>query len=199
MHPRRGILQHELAAATGVDEGFTSRIVSRLEEDGLVVREANGAIQPGDPALLLDAWREAYDFARHPIVRGHVAARSGEELLDRLSSVLRARGAGHAATGLAAAWVQARFGGFRIATIYLQDEPPASLLDALSFREELRGANVWLALPNDAGVFQGASDLRVVRCVHPVQTYLDLKGHPERAEEAAEQVRKNLLNWGRGG
>jgi len=31
--------------------------------------------------------------------------------------------------------------------------------------------------------------------VHPVQAYLDLKDQPERAKEAAEQLRSELLKW----
>jgi hypothetical protein len=35
---------------------------------------------------------------------------------------------------------------------------------------------------------------RGVRCVHPVQVYLDLKDHPERSAEAAQQLRRKLLS-----
>lgn len=55
----------------------------------------------------------------------------------------------------------------------------------------------WLVVPKDAGVFHGSRDLDGLRCVHPVQAYLDLQGHPERSEEASESVREALLNWGR--
>ncbi|HKZ20357.1 MAG TPA: MarR family transcriptional regulator [Acidimicrobiia bacterium] len=194
MHPAQAIAQRELAVAAGVDEGFTSRIVSRLEEDNLVVRETSGAIRPRNPGVLLDAWREVYDFGKHVILHGHVAARSGDELLRRLASTLRDRGVDHAATGLGAAWLYTRFGGFRIVTFYLRDEPPPALLQALSFREESRGANTWIVTPNDDGVFQDARHLDGVRCVHPIQTYLDLKGHPERASEAAAQVRLKIFD-----
>jgi len=64
----------------------------------------------------------------------------------------------------------------------------------VGLREEPQGENVWLVVPNDVGVFQGAADHQGVRCVHPVQVYLDLKGHPERAVEAAEQLRRQVLN-----
>ena len=63
----------------------------------------------------------------------------------------------------------------------------------LGFREEPRGANTWLVTPNDEGVFDGAEVVNGIRCVHPVQAYLDLKSHPERATEAAEELRKRLL------
>jgi len=39
--------------------------------------------------LLLDAWAEEYDFAQHNIVKGHVAARTGEALMAQVTSVLR--------------------------------------------------------------------------------------------------------------
>ena len=65
----------------------------------------------------------------------------------------------------------------------------------MSFREDPQGANVWLVLPNDDGVFHGADEQDGLRCVHPVQVYLDLEGHTERAQEAADHLRAELLNW----
>jgi hypothetical protein len=69
-------------------------------------------------------------------------------------------------------------------------------LAEVGFHEESRGGNLWLFIPKDAGVFQGAGEVDGIRCVHPVQVYLDLKEHPERAAEAAEKLRKDFLNWG---
>ncbi len=195
LHPGRPMTQREIAQATEMDEGFTSRIVARLEEDGLIVRDPGGAIRASDPDLLLDAWREAYDFSKHEVVEGHIAARSGDALLRRLANELRERGAEHAATGLAAAWLLDGFAGFRIVTMYIAERPPAQLLEGMGFREDAPGANVWLVMPDDRGVFQGASDRGGVRCVHPVQAYLDLKEHPERASEAATRLRAELLIW----
>lgn len=199
MHPTQAMNQHHIARETDMGRGFTSRIVAKLLEDGLVVRDADGAIRPRDPDLLLDAWSEDYDFSKHEILRGHIAARSGDELLDHLGEQLREQGVDYAATGLAAAWRLTRFAGFRLATLYLQKEPASSLLEEISFRDDPRGANVWLVVPNDAGVFQGASMQRGIRCVHPVQVYLDLEHHPERAQEAAEHLRAQLLKWGTDG
>lgn len=195
MHPDRAATQTEIAEATRMDRGFTSRIVGRLVDDGLVVRERDGNLRAPNPGLLLDAWHEAYDFSRHQILRGHVAARSGDGLLKKLAAQLRDREVEHAATGLAAAWLLTRFAAFRIVSLYLAAEPSDVLLSELGFREEPRGANVWLAVPKDEGVFDGAGEHEGVRCVHPVQAYLDLKGHPERAEDAAAQLRRQHLRW----
>jgi len=195
MHPDQPATQREIARATDMDEGFTSRIVAKLEADDLVLRASGGAIRARDPNLLLDAWRESYGFSRHHIRRGHVPARSGDALLRRLAGELRDRQIEYAATGLAAAWVLARFAGFRIVTLYLPEPPRPQILDDLGFREEDSGANVWLAVPDDEGVLHGAAERDGVRCVHPVQAYLDLKSHPERAAEAAKQPRAALLTW----
>lgn len=195
LHPGESMTQREIARATDMDEGFTSRIVARLEDDELVVREPDGAIRARDPDLLLDAWREDYDFSKHEIVKGYVPARSGDALLRRIAGELRSLETDHAATGMAAAWLLTRFAGFRVVAIYVAELPSSEALDHLGFREDAPGANVWLVVPTDGGVFQGASDRDGVRCVHPVQAYLDLKGHPERADEAAAHLRAELLTW----
>lgn len=196
MHLNQPLTQRELATATKMDEGFTSRIVAKLKKDELIVRDPSGRIRARDPNLLLDAWAESYSFTKHRILRGHIPARTAEAQLRAMTEVLAKKRQPYAATGLAAAWLLDRFAGFRIVTIYLASDPEAPLLEQLGFREAESGANTWLVVPNDEGVFQGASDRDGVRCAHPIQVYLDLKEHPERAKEAAEQLRMDLLKWG---
>ena len=195
MHPAEFLTQREIARATHTDEGYTSRIVGKLEDDGLISRDDSGAIKPRDPDLLLDAWREVYDFSKHRIIRGHVAARAGDALLHQLADALAKASIDYAATGLAAAWLLDRFAGFRTVTLYVPEAPASDLQSALSFREDTRGANVWLVIPNDEGVFHEAATRDGVRCVHPVQAYLDLHAHPERADEAAQKLRAERLKW----
>ena len=71
------------------------------------------------------------------------------------------------------------------------------LVKQLRFREDRRGANTWFVVPNDEGVFSCGRTMAGVNCVHPVQAYLDLQEHPERAAEAAEELKYRLLNWDR--
>lgn len=195
MHADDPVKQRDLAQATEMDEGFTSRIVSRLEEENFVLRGQNGEIKLRDSDLLLDAWREAYDFSMHQVIHGHLAARSGEDAMRLLAAGLQSQGVRYAATGLAAAWLLTKFSGFRLATMYVAELPTSEALETLGFREEERGANVWLVVPKDEGVFQGGGERDGIACVHPVQAYLDLKDQPERAKEAAEQLRAEFLNW----
>lgn len=195
LHPTKSFTQRKLAEATGIDEGFTSRIVRKLEDDRLLVREENGAVKPRDPATLLDSWHEAYDFSKHQIIEGHIAARSSDELLKQVVKYFKKESIRYAATGLAGAWLLNKFAGFRLVSVYLAEEPTDLLLDSIGFREESRGSNIWLIVPKDEGVFHGASAKDGIHCVHPVQVYLDLKAHPERSTEAARSLRAKYLNW----
>lgn len=195
IHPKREMSQREIASATDMSEGFTSKIVARLAADRLVVRTQNGKIKVKDPNLLLDAWAEKYRFDRHRVIRGHVPSRTTESLLANLSEHFHAESIGYAATGLSAAWQLTHFAAYRIVSVYIERDLPNSRIEELGFREDDRGANTWLVIPNDRGVFQGSSMREGVRCVHPVQVYLDLLGHPERASEAADRVRSDYLKW----
>lgn len=195
IHAPAALSQREIARATGLSEGFVSKIVARLISESYVTREASGGIKIKNPQLLLDAWRAEDRFDRHQLIQGHVAARSGDALARFVGDTLAAASLKHAATGLTAAWQMTRFAAFRTATFFLAEPPTPDLREALGFREDARGANLWLVVPRDQGVFQGAELRDGLRCVHPVQAYVDLKAQPERAAEAADQLRNELLIW----
>ena len=195
LNPRQFQTQIEIARATRLDDGYVSKLVRRFKQEQFVIEDERGAIRPRDPDVLLDAWQDAYDFKKHHIIKGHVSARSGESLLDSLAIVLDKQKVGFAATGLSAAWLWTKFAGFRIATIYLHEEPTQDLLSDLKFVEEESGANTWLVIPNDDGVFDGSKKLPDIPCVSALQVYLDLQSHPERAKEAATSIRQRYLNW----
>jgi hypothetical protein len=88
---------------------------------------------------------------------------------------------------------------FQLATIYVREPPTQKLLDILQSEHELSfqggdaSANVWLLVPKDDGVFQGAYFKDGVRTVHPVQAYLDLAAHPENPETARRLIRRRFL------
>jgi len=195
LDPERWWLQQELAESGDLGAGYVSRICKRLESERFIERNADRAVRPRDAHLLLDAWRNRYDFAAHKIVRGHVSARSGEELASRVSSVLEDSKHRYAMTGLAAAWLIAPFANYRLVSVYLDASPNAELLEELKCRREERGSNLWLVHPNDAGVFQGGEHVDGMACVSALQVYLDLGAMPERSEEAAEHLRKERFRW----
>ena len=116
----------------------------------------------------------------------------GDALLRFVSDVLVEQRIEHAVTGPAAAWALTRFAAFRIATLYSPTDPSPALLEQLGCCKDPRGANLWLTVPKDAGVFQGAVEKGGIRCVHPAQVYVDLKDQPERATDVAEHLRRKI-------
>ena len=190
--------QTELARVTRLSAGYLSRLLPRYEEAGFIERCQEGRslrYRVTNPDSLLDAWRADYDFSRHTILRGHVASRGGPELLRELSATLTGQNVEYAATGLAGAWMWEPFAAFRTVALYLQDLPGQDMLTAIGFHEGTRGSNTWLVVPDDAGVFTGAMERDGIRYVSPIQAYLDLKGQPERAEEARAELRRVHLAW----
>jgi|JI10StandDraft_1071094.scaffolds.fasta_scaffold198914_2 hypothetical protein len=188
------LTQAELVAATGLSQGFVSRIVTSLEEKGYVHRDAGKVVLESRRGLLVD-WDAGYDFSRHTVVRGHSPNAMSETPATTLGALLHDIDVRHAATGLAAAWLLAPFAGFRITTFFVERALEEAELKRLQFRETDKGANVWLVVPQDAGVFFGMTTEHDIPCVHPVQAYLDLGAHPERATEAKSALVERRLGW----
>lgn len=193
LHPGTPFRQRDIARATRMSQAFVSRILKRLRDAALVVRDADDRVVVAEPERLLEAWAEAYTVRDHRIVAGIFPGRGGPESVKALSEGLRDAGIRHAATGLAGAWFLTPHAKFRLATMYVERRPSREVLAKLGFQEEERGANAWLVIPRDDGVFDGVTEQQGVPCAAPVQVLLDLKGHPERAAEAAEALRPLVL------
>jgi hypothetical protein len=195
LHAKQFQTQANLSRQTGLGDGYVSKIVRRLEHEQYIDANKEGAVRPRDPNLLLDAWHDVYDFNHHRIIKGHVPARTGDELLKRVVNELGHEKLDWAVTGLGAAWLYTSFAAFRLATVYLSSMPSRDLLREIEFSDEPKGANLWLVLPDDEGVFQARQEQGGIQCVSALQAYLDLKGHPERAKDAAVELRRTLLQW----
>ncbi|MDQ6788328.1 MAG: type IV toxin-antitoxin system AbiEi family antitoxin [Acidobacteriota bacterium] len=198
INPQTPLTQRELARKTDLNETLVGRLVRELERENLLIRNEKGAVWPANPGLLLDAWEDSYKFEKHHIISCFSAQRTGEETMRSVAEGLEKNGIEYAATGLAGAWLLSHFASFRIATFYLRNTPAPDLLKKLKITEQSnKGGNIWLVVPNDTGVFDGAAKrYSAICCAHPVQVYLDLKSHPERAREAAEAIREEYLRWG---
>ena len=190
-------LQSELVEITKLDKGHVSRIIRSLEADALIDRAEDGAIRTRDRELLLDSWREAYNFSKHSVIRGHIAARTGLSLAQSICEWLDLEGIEHALTGLASAWLYTQFSDFRTVTVFRQDPLGAEAQRVLGFTQRDRGANTWLVLPKEKSVFWETQRREGMKTVHPIQAYLDLKSQPERADDAATELRKLVLTESR--
>lgn len=187
-HPR-AVSQHDLVTETGLAKGFASDTLRRLAEPGWIQRDRDGLWTVGHPGALLDAWRAEHDFDAHRRTTGSIVAAHGTDLLRRVTSVGREHGLRFAFTGLASAWQRRGFVRFRLATLYVEPSVDETWLTAMGFHAEPSGGNLWIVTPRDPGVFVGGADVGGVPCVSSIQTWVDLKGHPERANEAADDLR----------
>jgi hypothetical protein len=184
--------QVDIAERLSLDDGYVSRIVRRLEEEQFLDRDGK-QVRPRNPDLLLDAWADDYRFDRHDIVIAH-ATGSGIELARILSTRLMGAAIGHAFTGLASAWALTGYARFRLNTVYVEGDP-RDAANAIDLRRNERGANLQLVGPDDTGVFLGQREVSELPCVSPIQTYLDLQHLPERADDAAQELRNAHKLW----
>lgn len=196
MHPGQAFSQPELRNQIHLDPGYLSRLIKRLCAEGLLLKDAAGDIRTDQPDLLLQAWHDGYHIQEEERILGHIPARSGEHALEQVVRRLEAGPFVYAVTGLAAAWLHTRFAGFRLVSLYLDPTPGVDLEKELGFEKTDRGANLWIIRPKDDGVYQGKTQVDQTSVVHPVQAYMDLKDHPERASEAADNLRERFLSWG---
>ena len=112
--------------------------------------------------------------------------------MEALASRLNDLGSGWVATGLSAAWHYTHYTDFRLNTFFVKEHPVDP--QVLGLRPVERGENVWLIVPSDDGVFYEKVQ-QGIQCAHPVQVYLDLQAHPERAAEASAELRKTMMTW----
>lgn len=186
--------QAEIAATCSLSRGFVSKVVSRMIESELVDRrKEDERVHPRSPSVLLDAWAQDHDFSRNTISRFHAVGRDGQTVTKNLASRMNESGIRWAATGLPAAWMWSRFADYRLTTLYVST--PLLHPEELGLRPVEQGENVWVVQPRDEGVFHASKHIESIPCVHPVQVYLDLLGHPERSKEAAAKLRSDLLTW----
>ncbi len=188
LEPTRAFSQRELARSAGVDEGFTSRIVQRLEQDQLVLRDSDG-VRVRDTFLMLEAWRETWNLARMDQCVGHVDAQSPEELLRRTSASLSEIGISHALTGISAArWTKGREDFPEV--VFLVDRlPEPDDAAALRFHADAVPQNIRFIQIEDPSYLWGGSSVDDVQVAHPVQIYLDLKGRPNVPKDDHDAMR----------
>lgn len=197
-NPEQVFSQKEMADRTGLDAGFVSRIVRGLEESGLVKREGR-KIQAGGRSDLLMAWRDAADFSANRIITGRLDHLANENefvaIYRKVMEALRDYEADYLATGLGAVHLLTGFSEFNHGVFYLREEPGAALRDSLPFQETAGEGNIWLVVPKDDGVFEGAVDGDGFRCAHPAQVFVDLKDMPGPVEKAGQMLRERAMDF----
>lgn len=179
--------QISLGLASNVRRGLLSREWAQETPDGIVLAA---------PDLVLDAWNESYspDFEEISLYTT-LHGKSLESSIRQLFSNQSIKGKVVYGSFSAARWI-APYG--RTSTEFLYATP--SVLDFI--QETLNavrvgeGGNVVVQLTSDFSVLEDVVEpVEGIICTSPLQTYLDLCRTGERGKEAAEFLRRRVLNW----
>lgn len=188
--PRRTWKTVDLAAEAGVSIGHVAKVKKRLADREWIEAGRKGFALIA-PEELLNEWSKAYDFGKNDTSELY-SLESLPDIEARLAQVLEAKGIRYALTAFSAAARMAAAVRYRRVTAYVADLPE-SLLSELGMKRVDSGANVSLAVPYDAGVFYGSRQVEGVTLASPLQVYLDLLSFRGRGAEAAEAIRRDIL------
>ncbi|GBE22400.1 marR family protein [bacterium BMS3Bbin01] len=185
----------ELAAAVGVDPGYTSRIVKALEDERLVERVRRGPIVQTDWEGLLAQLTTTY----HVFDANETSRWVTGDVVRNLPARLARTGLEQpwALTGSLAAGRIAPVAAPGIAVVYTDD--PDEVVEALGLLPAESGANVVLARPYDRAALARRWVFDGVWFVSPAQTAADcLTGSgrmPAEGEALVEWMRSHEDRW----
>lgn len=175
----------KLAAETGIDPGYVSRVLAFLRSEDLVERNGRGPIMLVRWRKMIERWARDYSFLESNRVVSYLEPRDPADLPSRLASVSKRL----AVTGSAAAAMVAPVAPTRLLTAYV--ESPESVAERLGLRYAESGANVLLAEPYDPVVFDRVNKRDGVSYASLSQVAVDLLTGPGRGPAEAQA----LLDW----
>jgi hypothetical protein len=175
----------EVAALTGVDAGYVSRVLSLLDSEALVARSGRGRIESVDWPALLRRWAREAPLDSRGRLRTFLEPRGLPALLKRLAGL----DAPYAITGSLAAARFAPLAPARLATVWVRDADAVTA--SLALRPADAGANVVLAEAVDEGVFDRTLQSEGRWYAGPVQVAADLLTSPGRGPQEGDE----LIEW----
>lgn len=160
----------EIAAVTGLAQGYVSRLLDALDREALVERSRRGRVEDADVAGLLRRWAESYDVLKANAAFAFLAPRGASDTLSRLSGLPAQMSV--AVTGSFAAVRVAPVAAPALLLAYSRE--PETVADTLGLLPADEGANVVLLRAFDPVVWERASeDEAGSRYVAPSQAAVD--------------------------
>ena len=191
IQPDRSWTLADMAAVTGLTQGFVSRTFKTLARDAYLDR-ARGASRLRDRDALLAAWAAA------PRARGRRPGACRDHRRSGRDPAGDQRGGRSAAVrdhGRGGRDRLAPFARFARVEMYVTDA--ATWDDALQLTPVARGGNVILIRPADGGAFDGSFERDGVTLASRPQLYVDLVRRGGAAAEAAAFMRERGELWPR--
>ncbi len=189
VNPQRSWKTQELANEAKVSLGQVAN-VKKLLADREWISETDPGILLSRPSELLTEWSENYSYEKNEAY-DYYSLKQPPDIESELASYCDNNDIEYALSGFSGAnrTAPAVRGQRVMAYVSLIGD---KLENALNLKKVASGANVTLFVPHDEGVYYGSSN-NSIRIVSPVQLYLDLKKYKGRGEEAAETIRKQVI------
>lgn len=186
VRPPYGVV--EIAKATGLNQGYVSRLLEALYREGLIEREPRGPVRSVDVPALVRRWAEGYDTFKTNQVERFIAPAGLERVLGRLAAD-PSLGTRVAITGSLAANRLAPIASPALLLLYY--DVPHLLARDLDLLPTEEGANVMLLRPFDSVVFDRGDIEGGLRYAAPSQVAVDCLGGNGRMPAEGEAV----LDW----
>jgi hypothetical protein len=184
----------EIAAVTGLTQGYVSRLLDALDQDALVERTRRGRVQDVDMPALLRRWAESYDVLKSNDASTFLAPGGANDALSRLAELSEPA---VAVTGSFAAVRLAPVAAPALLVAYCNEAEP--LIKTLGLLPADEGANVVLLRAFDPVVWERGTEDAGLRYVAPSQAAVDcLTGTgrmPAEGEALIAWMAKNQSHW----
>jgi hypothetical protein len=191
--PKRTWTLKGLSSETGVSIGLIHRVAVALE-DNLFAEKKPGGLQLEDPARLLEAWREEYQ--RRPRKWGRYVARTGsaEECMKKLKAAALQTGVRYSLSGPSGASLISAYLNPNLVHVYV-DVLKSEFLEELNAYPITSEGNFLIRVVEQENEFIGSREVNGMCIVSDLQLYLDLWSMGGRGQEAAEELRRQRLNF----
>lgn len=187
--PDREWTQTELGERTGLSPGLVSRLVRHLVNEGLVSQQGR-TLRLAQPNGLLDAWAARDDWSKRTTVRQYSLLEADpEKVAQRLAETLP-KTAPLVFTQWFAAHLRHPYTVPPVVTAYVSASPSEKWVQSFRARPVSEGGTLWLAVPNDEGVFRETQRVGRFTLACDAQIYLDLLRVGLRGPDQAKTLRE---------
>ena len=200
LEPERAWQVGELAERADVSAGLAHRVVSRLEDEGVVDSTGSGPTRTRsvtNPTALLDLWAEEHrDRPRR--TSAYLLAQSARELVTSLTSALDSARTDYALTGSAAATTLAPFvTAVPVTELWISSAASVEdVLDTAGATIVSEGPNVvFLQAKDDGPLAFRERTPDGVWTTNIFRLYLDLRRDPRRGVEQSDHLRREVIGF----
>jgi hypothetical protein len=192
INPNRSWTLRELAKEASLSVGQVFKVINRLEELDVILRQEQSGIRLTKPGGLLNAWRNEYSYRLNKVANFYsLSDVSKAETL--IAEECQRQSIRYALTLFSGVSRIAPF--TRYTQVFAYVDNPDTVAEKLSLKKVDSGANIILFKPFDEGVYYGSQTKDRFIVVSNIQLYLDLYNYRGRGEEQAEFLRSQIIKF----